>query len=130
MVKDSIQNKKCVSLTWKDEFDDIVNMIDDRFSDNRQQRKMASVGGRMTSEGDPISPDVPEGMQMDLRPGGFIPLGTKPKADDVPAMVGKNEFVLNDEAVSGIGKLLTGKPDPRAGARALYDLQSKMEAIV
>ena len=114
----------------RDEFDDIVNMIDDRFSDNREQRKMASVGGRMTSEGDPISPDVPPGMQMDLRPGGFIPLGTKPKADDVPAMVGKNEFVLNDEAVSGIGKLLTGKPDPRAGARALYDLQSKMEAIV
>ena len=114
----------------KDEFDDIVNMIDDRFSDNRQQRKMASVGGRMTPEGDPISPDVPKGMQMDLRPGGFIPLGTKPKADDVPAMVGKNEFVLNDEAVSGIGKLLTGQPDPRAGARALYDLQSKMEAIV
>ena len=114
----------------KDEFDDIVNMIDDRFSDNREQRKMASVGGRMTSEGDPISPDVPPGMQMDLRPGGFIPLGTKPKADDVPAMVGKNEFVLNDEAVSGIGKLLTGQPDPRAGARALYELQNQMEAIV
>ena len=114
----------------RDEFDDIVNMIDDRFSDNREQRKMASLGGRMTPEGDPISPDVPPGMQMDLRAGGFIPLGTKPKADDVPAMVGKDEFVLNDEAVSGIGKMLTGKPDPRAGARALYDLQSKMEAIV
>ena len=114
----------------RDEFDDIVNMIDDRFSDNREQRKMANMGGRMTPQGDPISPDVPPGMQMDLRPGGFIPLGTKPKADDVPAMVGKNEFVLNDEAVSGIGKMLTGKPDPRAGARALYELQSKMEAIV
>ena len=129
-AKDDYEKDQIKKQLRKDEFDDIVNMIDDRFSDNRQQRKMASVGGRMTSEGDPISPDVPEGMQMDLRPGGFIPLGTKPKADDVPAMVGKNEFVLNDEAVSGIGKLLTGKPDPRAGARALYDLQSKMEAIV
>jgi hypothetical protein len=45
-------------------------------------------------------------------------------------MVGLNEFVLNDEAVSGIGKMLTGKPDPRAGARALYKLQDQMEAIV
>jgi len=129
-AKDDYEKDQIKKQLRKDEFDDIVNMIDDRFSDNREQRKMASVGGRMTSEGDPISPDVPEGMQMDLRPGGFIPLGTKPKADDVPAMVGKNEFVLNDEAVSGIGKMLTGKPDPRAGARALYDLQSKMEAIV
>tara|TARA_X000001388_G_scaffold22657_1_gene15408 strand:- start:188 stop:1693 length:1506 start_codon:yes stop_codon:yes gene_type:complete len=129
-ARDDYERDQMKKQLRKDEFDDIVNMIDDRFSDNRQQRKMASVGGRMTPEGDPISPDVPKGMQMDLRPGGFIPLGTKPKADDVPAMVGKNEFVLNDEAVSGIGKLLTGQPDPRAGARALYDLQSKMEAIV
>jgi len=89
-----------------------------------------SMGTRTTSEGDPISPDMPDGMQMDLRGGGFIPLGTKPKADDIPAMVGKNEFVLNDEAVSGIGKMLTGRPDPRAGARALYKLQNEMEAIV
>jgi len=114
----------------KDDFNNIVDMLDDRFSENRQQRKMANKGGSMTPEGDPISPDVPKGMQMDLRGGGFIPLGTKPRADDVPAMVGKNEFVLNDRAVSGIGKMLTGNPDPRAGARALYDLQNKMEAIV
>ena len=114
----------------KDDFNNIVDMLDDRFSENRQQRKTASKGGRMTPEGDPISPDVPKGMQMDLRGGGFIPLGTKPRADDVPAMVGKNEFVLNDRAVSGIGKMLTGNPDPRAGARALYQLQDQMEAIV
>jgi len=114
----------------KDDFNNIVDMLDDRFSENRQQRKMANKGGSMTPEGDPISPDVPKGMQMDLRGGGFIPLGTKPRADDVPAMVGKNEFVLNDRAVSGIGKMLTGNPDPRAGARALYELQNKMEAIV
>ena len=93
-------------------------------------RARNAMGTRTTPEGDPISPDMPDGMQMDLRGGGFIPLGTKPKADDIPAMVGKNEFVLNDEAVSGIGKMLTGRPDPRAGARALYKLQNEMEAIV
>ncbi len=93
-------------------------------------REKNAMGTRTTPEGDPISPDMPNGMQMDLRGGGFIPLGTKPKADDVPAMVGKNEFVLNDEAVSGIGKLMTGRPDPRAGARALYKLQNEMEAMV
>ena len=86
--------------------------------------------GRQTPNGDPIAPNVPPGMQMDLRPGGFIELGTEPRADDVPAMVGKDEFVLNDRAVAGIGKALTGRADPRAGARALYDLQSQMEATV
>jgi len=125
MLKEEMRKKN-----RKDDFNNIVDMLDDRFSDNREQRKMASKGGRMTPEGDPISPDMPNGMQMDLRGGGFIPLGTKPRADDVPAMVGKNEFVLNDRAVSGIGKMLTGNPDPRAGARALYQLQDSMEAIV
>tara|TARA_R100000541_G_scaffold16027_1_gene25580 strand:- start:2052 stop:4400 length:2349 start_codon:yes stop_codon:yes gene_type:complete len=86
--------------------------------------------GRQTPQGDPIAPNVPPGMQMDLRQGGFIELGTEPRADDVPAMVGKDEFVLNDRAVAGIGKMLTGKPDPRAGARALYEIQEKMEANV
>ena len=116
----------------KQDFESYVNMIDINFParNHTEGRAFANEGGRMTPEGDPISPDVPPGMQMDLRGGGFIPLGTKPRADDVPAMVGKNEFVLNDRAVSGIGKMLTGNPDPRAGARALYELQENMEAIV
>jgi len=129
-AKDDFEKRQLQKQLRKENFDMMVDMVDDRFSENRQQRKMANKGGRMTPQGDPISPDVPNGMQMDLRGGGFIPLGTKPKADDVPAMVGLNEFVLNDEAVSGIGKLITGKPDPRAGARALYQLQDEMEAIV
>ena len=129
-ARDDFEKRQLQKQLRKENFDMMVDMVDDRFSDNREQRKMANKGGRMTPQGDPISPDVPDGMQMDLRGGGFIPLGTKPKADDVPAMVGLNEFVLNDEAVSGIGKLITGKPDPRAGARALYQLQDQMEAIV
>lgn len=101
------------------------------FAMGSQDRPNMNYGsGRMTPGGDPIAPNVPPGKQMDLRPGGFIELGTQPRADDVPAMVGKDEFVLNDRAVSGIGKVLTGKADARAGARALYDLQNQMEAIV
>lgn len=101
------------------------------FAMGSQDRPNMNYGsGRMTPGGDPIAPNVPPGKQMDLRPGGFIELGTQPRADDVPAMVGKDEFVLNDRAVAGIGKALTGKADARAGARALYDLQNQMEAIV
>jgi hypothetical protein len=34
------------------------------------------------------------GKEMDLRGGGFVPIGKKEKADDVPARLSKNEFVM------------------------------------
>ena len=75
-------------------------------------------------------PGLPEGRQVDAREGTFIPMGGAKRADDVPAMLSVNEFVLNDDAVAGLGKLMTGSPDPRAGARALYKIQDQLEAMV
>jgi len=136
MIRNMDQDRAAADYKMRDK----MTLVEDYMNRLNEMEKGMATGGiprvrnamgtRTTSEGDPISPDMPDGMQMDLRGGGFIPLGTKPKADDIPAMVGKNEFVLNDEAVSGIGKMLTGRPDPRAGARALYKLQNEMEAIV
>ena len=136
MIRNMDQDRAAADYEMKDK----MTLVEDYMNRLNEMEKGMATGGiprarnamgtRTTPEGDPISPDMPDGMQMDLRGGGFIPLGTRPKADDIPAMVGKNEFVLNDEAVSGIGKMLTGRPDPRAGARALYQLQNEMEAIV
>jgi len=133
MIRGMDEDRAAADYEMRDKMDlveDYMNRLDAMGTTGGMSRQKNAMGTRTTPEGDPISPDMPNGMQMDLRGGGFIPLGTKPKADDVPAMVGKNEFVLNDEAVSGIGKMLTGRPDPRAGARALYKLQNEMEAIV
>ena len=133
MIRGMDEDRAAADFEMRDKMDlveDYMNRLDAMGTKGGMNRQKNAMGTRTTPEGDPISPDMPNGMQMDLRGGGFIPLGTKPKADDVPAMVGKNEFVLNDEAVSGIGKMLTGRPDPRAGARALYKLQNEMEAIV
>jgi hypothetical protein len=133
MIRQMDEDRATADFEMKDKMDlveDYMNRLDAMGTTGGMSRQKNAMGTRTTPEGDPISPDMPDGMQMDLRGGGFIPLGTKPKADDVPAMVGKNEFVLNDEAVSGIGKMMTGRPDPRAGARALYKLQNEMEAIV
>ena len=44
------------------------------------------------------------GMEMDLRGGGFVPLGAKEKADDVPARLSKNEFVMTADAVRAAGE--------------------------
>ena len=43
------------------------------------------------------------GNEMDLRGGGFVPIGKAEKADDVPARFSKNEFVFTTDAVRAAG---------------------------
>ena len=47
--------------------------------------------------------------------GGFVPVGIKEKADDVPAMLSKNEFVMTADAVRG-----AGDGDVEKGAQRMY----------
>ena len=63
------------------------------------------------------------GMEMDLRGGGFVPLGAKEKADDVPARLSKNEFVMTADAVRAAGG---GSVDK--GADKMYKLMKGLEA--
>ena len=65
------------------------------------------------------------GMEMDLRGGGFVPLGAKEKADDVPARLSKNEFVMTADAVRAAGG---GSVDK--GADKMYNLMKDLEARV
>jgi len=65
------------------------------------------------------------GLEMDLRAkGGFVPIGRKEKADDVPARLSKNEFVMTANAVRG-----AGKGDIKKGAKKMYQLMKQYEAI-
>jgi len=72
-----------------------------------------------------VAPGMPQGMQVDGRNGTFIPMGVKEKADDVPAMLSKNEFVMTADAVRGMGG---GNVD--VGAQRMYDLMNNLEARV
>ena len=66
---------------------------------------------------------VPE---MDYRQsGGFVPMGKKEKADDVPAMLSKNEFVMTADAVRGMGDGNVEK-----GAQKMYDQMRELESRV
>ena len=66
-----------------------------------------------------------DGMEMDYRAkGGFVPIGRKEKADDVPARLSKNEFVFTADAVRG-----AGKGDIKKGAKKMYQLMKQYEAI-
>ena len=66
---------------------------------------------------------LPQGMEMDYRQGGFIPMGSKERADDVPARVSKNEFVMTADAVRAAGGGSVNK-----GAKRMYDLMNNLEA--
>ena len=65
------------------------------------------------------------GNEMDLRGGGFVPIGAKEKADDVPARLSKNEFVMTADAVRAAGG---GSVDK--GADRMYNMMKNLEAQV
>ena len=63
------------------------------------------------------------GNEMDYRGGGFIPMGSKERADDVPARLSKNEFVMTADAVRAAGGGSVNK-----GAQRMYDIMNRLEA--
>ena len=64
------------------------------------------------------------GMEKDYREdGGFVPIGGKEKADDVPARLSKNEFVMTADAVRG-----AGEGDIDKGAEVMYNMMKNLEA--
>ena len=89
-------------------------------------RNVAAEGGIM---------DIPTGemrqnsegvIERDYRDeGGFVPVGIKEKADDVPAMLSKNEFVMTADAVRG-----AGNGDIEKGAQIMYDNMKRLESRV
>ena len=67
---------------------------------------------------------TPPGVEMDLRRGGFIPIGSQQKADDVAARVSKDEFVMTADAVKAAG----GGSIAR-GSQRMYDLMNRLEGV-
>jgi len=64
------------------------------------------------------------GREMDFRDGGgFVPIGRKERADDVPARLSKNEFVFTAKAVRN-----AGGGDIRKGAKKMYQIMKQLEA--
>ena len=66
---------------------------------------------------------LPQGMEMDYRQGGMIPMGSAERADDVPARVSKNEFVMTADAVRA-----AGGGSVNEGAKRMYEMMNNLEA--
>jgi hypothetical protein len=112
--------------------EDIKRFIPEDVLEERAQ------GGRVGKYGGGIGaamPRIPTGMprvnaggisELDYRQeGGFVPMGVKEKADDVPAMLSKNEFVMTADAVKA-----AGGGDVEKGAQRMYDTMKRLEGRV
>jgi hypothetical protein len=77
------------------------------------KRKKVAEGGLMNLGG----------KEMDLRKGGFVPIGKKERADDVPARLSKNEFVMTADAVRA-----AGGGSVNEGAKRMYETMNRLEA--
>jgi hypothetical protein len=93
--------------------------------------RVSGYGGGITANMPRISMGIPRvnagGIrELDYRAtGGFVPVGVKEKADDVPAMLSKNEFVMTANAVKGAGGGSVEK-----GAQRMYNTMKKLEGRV
>ena len=96
--------------------------------------ELESLGYKMKSEGGVMDVKMPTGkirknnagvVERDYRDeGGFVPVGIKERADDVPAMLSKNEFVMTADAVRGIGN-----GSVEEGSKKLYNTMKQAEKV-
>ena len=95
------------------------------FEEWQASRMTAAHGGRIGAAGGGIMPLLNMGgMEKDYRQdGGFVPIGRKEKADDVPARLSKNEFVFTADAVRA-----AGGGDIDQGAQRMYNVMKNLEA--
>jgi hypothetical protein len=99
-----------------------------KFEDFMKERSNKNNGGRigyMMGSEVPVRTNQGGIKELDYRKtGGFVPVGIKEKADDVPAMLSKNEFVMTADAVRGIGGGSVEK-----GAKKLYGAMKQAEKV-
>ena len=87
--------------------------------------QLMAKGGRISKEGGGVASVLPKGREADYRGGGVIPVGSRERADDVPARLSKNEFVMTADAVRAAGGGSINK-----GAKRMYNLMHNLEARV
>ena len=101
---------------------DFIDENEDGIDDRTQRANGGRMDYAMGSE-IPVRQNQGGVSELDLRAkGGYIQVGIKEKADDVPAMLSKNEFVFTADAVRG-----AGGGDINKGAQKMYKLMKSLE---
>ena len=111
--------------------------------------RQGDIGQMYMAEGGPTQEagimDL-DGVEKDYREtGGFVPIGKEEKADDVPARLSLNEFVMTADAVRGMGdgdidqgaermedlmETLEVKGKKNQGAQDMFEVSERLSAVV
>ena len=98
-------------------------VLKDFFNDEEEYAKGGRIGKYLGGMGLPGIPRMaPDGLEYDMRAGGFQPLGAQEGKDDVKANLAKNEFVMTADAVRG-----AGNGSVELGAQKMYDTMKRLE---
>ena len=96
-----------------------------------QGGRIGAFGGGVMGIGTPgmrlpgIPQMAPDGLEYNMKAGGFQNLGAQEGKDDVNAKLAKNEFVMTADAVRG-----AGGGNIEVGAQRMYDTMKQLEGKV
>ena len=107
---------------YQEREDKINDLLEQGYS-FEEVREMLNMRVPGKAEGGMMSV-LPKNKEMDYRQGGMIPMGSKERADDVPARLSKNEFVMTADAVRGIGN-----GSVEEGSKKLYNTMKQAEKV-
>ena len=148
MMSERFYGKPLKDLT-PDEFMDLEEALDDMGMKPMPKGRTGTAGRTMAAEGGIMDLG---GMEKDYRnEGGFVPIGEKERADDVPARLSLNEFVMTADAVRNAGDgdidkgaevmenvmknleeggSISEESQGKEGARRMFNTMEGMEAVI
>ena len=118
------KDPRAKSHPYHEEFEDVLmTILPGRDEYMKASGAWKKNGGRINKADGGVPSVLPKGVEADYRGGGFIPIGSKERADDVPARLSENEFVMTADAVRAAGGGNVNK-----GAQRMYNVMNNLEA--
>jgi hypothetical protein len=121
------KDPRAKSHPYHEEFEDVLYSVlpgrEESYMKATDFARFKKSGGRINKAEGGVPSVLPKGIEADYRGGGFIPIGSRERADDVPARLSENEFVMTADAVRAAGGGSVNK-----GAKRMYDLMHNLEA--
>ena len=120
-----------MGLTPNEAYSKVIEIYASMRKDEAQGERIGAFGGGVMGIEAPgmrlpgIPQMAPDGLEYNMKAGGFQNLGAQEGKDDVNAKLAKNEFVMTADAVRG-----AGDGSIEVGAQRMYDTMKRLEGKV
>ena len=120
-----------MGLTPNEAYSKVIEIYASMRKDEAQGERIGAFGGGVMGIEAPgmrlpgIPQMAPDGLEYNMKAGGFQNLGAQEGKDEVNAKLAKNEFVMTADAVRG-----AGDGSIEVGAQRMYDTMKRLEGKV